>query len=105
VTRPEEAIIDDFFHWKRWPSMLSEVSAGEELDLPRLRRIVCESASTPDTERYGEEWLGSFISYCERGGIGRLRLRADGSYALKLADPLPSVEEAFARVEAAWPVS
>jgi hypothetical protein len=99
----DDMVIHDLYHWKRWPMMLAGARPGEELSLARLRRVVCDGATTPEAERHGEVWLRTFISYCERGGVGVLRFRSDGTYVLELANPLPSIAEAMERVESSWP--
>jgi hypothetical protein len=83
--------------------MLAGTRPGEEVELARVRRIVCAGATPNDAERYGEHWLTSFLDFCERSGIGTLRVRPDGGYALALTDPLPSCEQAWERVQASWP--
>jgi hypothetical protein len=103
VTEPDDTIIDDVFHCNRWEGMLADAAPGEELELVRVRRMVCAGAAVPDVARHGRHWLSSFLDYCERGGIGSLRARSDGSYTLVLADPLPSRSEAWERVAATWP--
>jgi hypothetical protein len=103
MTEPGDTIIDDVFHCNRWEGMLAGTSPGEELELGRVRRIACGGAAVQDVARHGHHWLSSFLDYCERGGIGSLRSRSDGSYTLVLADSLPSRAEAWERVAATWP--
>lgn len=96
-------IFNDLHYWQRWPGMLGDIVPGEELELSRVWRIVCEGAASCDAERDGEAWLVGFIDFCERGGVAVLKARSDGSYVLVLADPLPSLDEAWSRITVGWP--
>jgi hypothetical protein len=95
----DSSIIDDLWHWRRWPAILAGIAPGEELEMSRVRALVCGDEGGIDVEH----WVTTFIDFCERGAIGDLRLRADGRYVFALADPLPTVDEAWRRVEASWP--
>jgi hypothetical protein len=100
---PLSTIFDDLSHWHRWPRMLAGCRPGEQLELERVKQIVCGGASPSDAERHGEHWVTSFLDFCERGRIAQLYARADGSFVLVLSDPLPTEEQAWERVEATWP--
>ena len=103
MTATDGAIFYDHSYGNRWKGMLAGVAPGEELELTRVKRIVCAGASAADAQRHGESWLGAFLSFCERGRIGSLQSHSDGSYTLVLSDPLPSGAEAWERIEASWP--
>jgi hypothetical protein len=100
---PVSTIFDDLTHWHRWPGMLAGCRPGEHAELERVNQIVCRGASPSDAERHGEHWLVSFLDFCERAGIGEIHMRGDGSFVLVLADPLPSEQTAWKRIESSWP--
>jgi hypothetical protein len=95
----ESTIIDDIWHWRRWPGMLAGIEPGAELEMAQVRTLVCGDARDIDVEH----WVTTFIDYCERGAIAELRLRTDGRYVLALVDPLPTVEDAWLHADASRP--
>src|SRR5690348_10291948 len=103
MTVSDDTFIHDLYYGNRWEQMLAHAAPGEELELAEVHQIVCAGAAPSDVKRLGESWLASFLSYCERGGIGSLCAHSDGTYTLVLAQPLPTPAEAWARVGGTWP--
>jgi hypothetical protein len=63
----------------------------------------CAGADASSVARHSRYWLETFLDFCERGGIGSLQSRSDGSYSLVLFDPLPSESVIWERIMATWP--
>lgn len=98
------SIIDDVANMRHLPEVLA--LAGErELPLGRLRRMACGQASRADVDEYGARWTSTLIDLLERGGVGRLERREDGSVVFVFASELPSADEAWDRAFASSTVS
>jgi hypothetical protein len=90
------SIIDDVANWRHLAEALALAGEGE-LPLEQLRRMACGQATRGDVDEYGDHWTRTLVDLLERGGIGRLERRADGSIVFVFADELPTADEAWDR--------
>ena len=93
-------IIDDVANRKHLPEVLALASEGE-LPLGRLRRLACGTATRATIDELGDRWTMSLVDLLERGGVGRLERRGDGSIVFVFCDELQTAAEAWDRAFAA----
>jgi hypothetical protein len=92
-------IFDDVANRPLLPRVLA-LAAEQEVPLARLREIAVGSATATDAERLGDKWTISLIDLLERGNVGTLVRRDNGSVTFRFVDDVPSAEAAWARAMA-----
>jgi hypothetical protein len=98
----ESTVIPDLASARHLGPLCEWAQDGRPIPLSRLQALVCRSASTPATGRYGVDWLAWLVSAAERGGVGHLERRGQNIVFQPSAN-VPSLDEAWARVQASWP--